>query len=208
MARRVAFAVLVVSACALPVFDAFEDDFRPVVVRQRTDPCAWDGGGIGVCYAVTAEAWHSTGCVGICGRAGTQPGIFPVGQCRLFCGGLDPCELHGSVDRDAGAVTGWIEDDGECRPVGGTSYQQRGVFEAKWECEHFCRCDTSKFEGGFSADCDVEFEVELGTVPPVPSFHIEGQRYLAEARGIRSMKEMCRIGRAPYVTKVRCVSPR
>lgn len=204
MRIHAAVAVMLVSACGRPVFDGFDDDTKPIVVRQRIDPCVWDGGGLGYCHAVYAEAFNGRSCVAACSSPGQQPGFFGVGQCRSFCLDIDPCDGASAGTRDAGVVTGWVFDESRCIPVGGTYFLQPNVFETRSGCERTCGCDTSKFEGAFSADCDVEITVAPRTIPPVPSFHLEGDRYLAEQRGLRSMKEMCRIGRAPNVLKVRC----
>ncbi len=209
--RPAAALVLVLSSCGRPVFDEIETSLRDVSVtrRERVDPCAWDGGGLDRCFAVTASVFIGASCDSACARPGRAPGIFDPGQCARFCMPQPSCDWDGLGSRDAGVVTAWAFDGPRCVPLGDTAPGRAGVFATKAECETACPCDDTKLELSSFPSCQAEFVVAPHTVPPVPSWRTSDGRYQsthAERRQTRaSLAELCRATLASNVERVRCV---
>lgn len=86
-------SVVLLSSCLESVDDvrdagaATPDASQPSRVEETPGRCDWDGGGLGVCQAVTAFVFDGTSCRTACtSRQPGEPGIFETNlECELFC---------------------------------------------------------------------------------------------------------------------------
>lgn len=211
--QPVADGVLPVAVDAGRVVDAGRPPYDAGRPPVRVDPCAWDGGGEGLCQVDTVGVFDGVSCRGVCatGRSAGEPGVFALGQCQRFCVPQPSCDWDGAGEVvDAGAETAWAFDGPTCVPVRGVAPGRPGVFATHDECELFCPCRPGKFNFHAFPFCNAQFYVEPGTVPPVPSWYdVERDAYwqvkdtFRHTRG--SLAELCRATLAPNVVAVECL---
>ncbi|MGV3619295.1 MAG: hypothetical protein ACO1OB_00680 [Archangium sp.] len=85
-------SVLFFSSCLQAVPEEFDagssvDASMPSRVEPTPGRCDWDGGGLGICQAVTAYVFDGSKCRPVCSnRQPGEPGVFETTlECEFFC---------------------------------------------------------------------------------------------------------------------------
>lgn len=87
-------SVLIFSSCLQAVPEDVDaghsvqlDGSTPSRVEPTPGRCDWDGGGLGVCQAVTAYVFDGSDCRPACSnRQAGEPGVFETNlECAFFC---------------------------------------------------------------------------------------------------------------------------